>query len=411
MQRFLQKVGDAVYPASKRTFLLLSCALLIFSVSQVSILLYLQDKAAAQTTRDPLSALAQGRTPQPLPSAQSPKTKALDTVSPEVRAQANTTNVRPSKPQAGDWQGASENTSERTENSRTFSLKNGTKVQEYYGHDVAYKDNGTMRSISPSLSTDQTYVDHAKQQRSLLQKLKFWDQPRAFNGSGGPLKAGFQPLQKGSGVTVQLNGQRIAMQPVGSSGNVQPKQLNNDDGTKAISYPDVWDGVDLVYEYRGDTVKEMIVLRKPTRQTAFDFTVTGEKVQLKHGKNGSVDVWQNGKPVFTIPALTVMATERGPVSNSGAKYVIHGNHLSVSLSASWLSRQTTKNFPITIDPTVSVHESWEGVSNNGADYWSYKSDGYQCPSSSCYQNIGWLTDNGTKKWQTMMRIPFDQAIG
>lgn len=410
MQEFLQRVRGSVYLFSKRGLLVVSCAVLLFSVVQVSVLSYTQQRAAALTNHDPMAVLGQGKTPRPLASAQSEQTDSLDAVAKEVRSQAQSqaSDLR----HGGDaLKDAKEDTAKRTETSRTFVQKNGTQVVEYGAQNAGYTDkNGKLHAIDPKLTEDSNYINNVKQQQSNFQKLKFWDKPQAYTGTGGPLTANFKPLSTQEGVKVGLENQSITMRPLNATPDVKPKEITNKDGTKAIIYEDVWNGVDVVYEYRGEAVKEMIVLRKPTDHNRFGFEVSGANIQLKHAKDGGVEVYKDAKPVFVIPAITVMVTERGPVSNSGAKYEIQGNRLTVSLDKIWLSKQDKKQFPITIDPTVSVHESWEGVSGNGSNYWSYKSDGYQCPSSSCYQNIGWLNDNGTKKWQTMMRIPFDQAV-
>jgi RHS repeat-associated protein len=396
-----------------RTTLSICCLLIAFSTIQSGLTLFMSDTALAQAVRqkDPASVMTNGRTPQPLQSEKAEDPIKLDAVSKEVQQQAVSENSTPPLSlDPEDVDRTQEDVSKRTPNSRTYAGGTGTKVVEITGKDTAYKDekSGELKDMQTTISDSSESKERANKRLNFWEKMAFWDQPRAYKGEGGLLSTDFPVLEANEGVKVTMNGQEMAMRPVDANNRIKPNHIQNQDGTEAVKYENVWKGVDIVYEYRGNAVKEMIVLKERPDRTRFSFDIETD-AKMKQKSDGSIEVIKDDKVLFTIPAITVMVAQKGPVSDSGAHYEIEGNRLAVVIDDKWLDKQQKENYPIVIDPTVNAHESWEGISNN--NYWSYKSDGYSCNSSNCYQNVGWLNDNGNKVWQSMMRIPFDQAIG
>lgn len=400
--------------SGKRSLIIASAFLVVFSAAQTTLLFYLDERATAlaELQKDPIAALTGGRTPAPLDSADDVGETELQAVDQSIRAQAELSGSigNEAMPDPMDTEVAYEDESKITEHSKTFVNTNGTRVTEYHFDQIAYQDQaGNLQSIEPQLSEDTEYAQAKQDTRSFWDKLQFWNKPAGFEGSGGPLDAQFPMFEGSEGVTVELGGQQVSINPLGANGS-KPEHLHNNDGTEAIRYKNVWNGVDLVYEYRGDTVKEMIVLNERPGQTRFDFEVHGD-VSFDQKSDGSIEVFQGGTPLFVIPAPTVMVKEKGPVSDSGVRYEINGNRLSVVIDQSWLDQQQEHNFPIVIDPSVETHYAWYEIKNDVTAYKSYRSDGYTCDSTSCYQNIGWPDANNSTRWRSAMRIPFDAALG
>lgn len=397
----------------KRGFALFCSFLILFSVVQGGILFYMSERALAeaQGRQDPISAINNGYGPKPLePEQVSENSTPLSTVSQEAKNQANEELVSDSiAPE--DIDRNNEDLSERTPNSRTFR-DGSVRLKEITGKTTSYKDpeTGELKDINIDIAEDEQYNEQQNSRKSFWQKLKFWDKPRAYKADGGPLDVTFPILKNNEAIRVEHFGEGASMRPLEANSNVKPTLLDNEDGTKAVSYENVWDGVDLVYEYRGDSVKELIVLREKPKQASFGFEFDDD-VSFKHLKDGSVEVFKGDNPQFIIPAITVMVAERGPVTDSSAKYESDGNRLTASINWEWVNDLQGNNYPVVIDPTINVHEARNGVANGGNDFRSYKSDGYGCSAGTCYQNVGWLNDNGHKVWQTMMRIPFDEALG
>lgn len=386
--------------------------LIIFSTIQTGLLIYLEGSANARA-QNPLEAMADGHSPEPLQSERLQKQSEFrGAVSQHVQDQAND-NSNPGNIEnlPTDRDPGTEDRSKRTLNSRTYN-DGSTKVVELSGQNTSYADNNTgeLKDINTELKEDDHYIDDANKRKSFWQKLKFWDKVRAYKADGGPLKAKFPILRDNDGITVELNSQQINMRPVGGKSGVKPEHIKNDDGSTAVRYADVWEGVDLVYEYHGESVKEMIVLRERPKQANFEFEFDSN-VSFKQLENDEVGVVKNGQTLFTIPPITVIAAQKGPVSDSGARYEFDKNRLTTSIDWNWLNQQEKENYPITIDPSINAHQAQNGISANTSNYWSYKSDGYQCNGVTCFQNVGWLEDNGHKTWQSMMRIPFDETLG
>lgn len=366
----------------------------------------------------PVSAWAQTRDvsqkqPAPLESAEAKPEAQMAEVSERVRSQADTEKLEPKKTNKPKRTG--EDTSKRTEHSKTYRHEDGAVSVEQFSRSVAYKDGDNLKEIKPEISRDTAYENSRKVPENLAERaLPGSPQPRGYTASGGPLETNFQSLQNDDGIVVKSKGGSISMRPLSSVGDmIKPDFVEGEkDGPDRITYKNVWDGVDLVYEYRGDQVKEFIVLNKEPQTADFSFKISGD-VTLRERKDapGWVEIIKNGKPILDLPPLTVTAKEKGPVSDSGVAYRIKDDTVTVSLNRDWLNKQSDKNYPIMIDPAINPHYSKDEISNNKQDYIPYKSDGYTCNSANCYMNVGQLQDNGTKYWRTAMHINLDAVVG
>ena len=402
----------------KRSLLVLAAFLVAFSSVEAGLILFYEQKAmaVARELQDPTKAITEyNRAPAPLPSQANAPKPTYGTVSNDVRAQAPPANeplvTDLQKPTVPDTTSEieSEDVAKRTENSQTFRTKDGSKMVQYHNQPIAYRDGKDLKPLQKTV-TKQTPVTAGRSSQTPIERyMADLVDPSAYKGEGGPLTATFPALQNGKGVKIAGGGKEISLKPLDAK-LVRPTTVRKKDGD-TITYKNAWDGVDLVYQYHGDSVKEYIILNKKQARTSFSFEVAGSNVQLKKDvtRPGTVDVLVDGKPTFVLPELSVTVTQKGPVGDSGIQYSIDGNKVTVAVNSEWLAAQGDEHYPIAIDP--AVHSSQEWISNNHNQYVNYKSDGYVCPSSNCFQNVGWLNDNGTKVWQSAMRIPFDAVIG
>ncbi len=199
-----------------------------------------------------------------------------------------------------------------------------------------------------------------------------------------------------------------------SSSSVKFKPINSNDVTSEdidgdVIYRNIWEGVDIVYEYLGDAIKEYIIVNKYIKNSVFEFEVEGAKaINSPDVKNGIDLTLEDGSPMYIEP-LYVIAKEIGPVSEDiVSQEVIEGNKIRVTLNNDWLSKLSTNNFPVAIDPGII----WgtRGVSN-GTAYSSYKSNGYTCNYVYCDINIGGLNDGGQKAWRSVAYMDYSELFG
>lgn len=403
----------------KRGFMYLSAIIVAFSTVEAGLFLFFEQRAAAlgKELGDPISAITEhGRAPKPATQPALTSDEQLGIVSEAVRKQAKTPQdippTAPPKPQTSKKaEHVREDESKRTERSKTFINKDGSKSVEFFNEDIAYKENGALKELRSTVSdlTDFSSIPTQPLSSLLGSAAPGLATSKSFVGDSGPMKGLFQPLANQNGVKVTFEGKEVKILPL-SAANANPER-SRQDGTDYITYKKVWDDVDLVYEYRGDHIKEFIVLNKKPKTTTFSFKLPGTTLREATDAPGAIDVLKDGKLLFVLPPLTVIAKEKGPVSDSNAQYIIHDDTVTVQLDQKWLDKQEAKHYPIAIDPTVQPHYAKYEITNGGNDFWAYKSDGYTCPSWSCWINTGQLQDNGTKYWRSMMRIPFDAVAG
>ncbi|HET7302106.1 MAG TPA: PA14 domain-containing protein, partial [Candidatus Saccharimonadales bacterium] len=299
---------------------------------------------------------------------------------------------------------------QRTANSRTYQAADGSKMTKFFAQDANYKDGDSYKQLGNSVQEDTAYEETNRVAENWLERLLPGSpQPVGFKAQNGPLTAQFQTLRDGNGVTVGVGNDTVTLRPQNAN-DVKPEVTKGKDGeADAVTYKNVWDGVNLVYQYHGDSVKEYIAIQKPTTQTNFSFAVDGA-VTLRQSTEveGGIDVIKDGQAMFTLPKLSVTAAKLGPVQNSGVKYQLYGNTVSVSLSERWLASQPDDGYPIVVDPTIYPHSA---VNYATSKMYSYKSDGYTCSLANCNMNVGQIQDNGTKYWRSLIHIPFNVNPG
>ena len=407
--------------SARRTFIIFCAFVVAFSGVELGLSVYFAQKASAIQIdlQDPQKAITEhGRAAAPLKS--DPSATALHTgeVSQTARDQAAEQpqiaepGVQPRQQIPQDAK-KYEETSKRTKNSKTYSDGKGHTTVEYSAMPTSYKDGNTFKQLGTQVTKDDGYINYKKSKQNWFDNLLFWNEPKGFKAEDGPLKTSFQTLNKNEGVSIGASNQPyIAMVPQNAKEGVKP-ETSRQNNVDYVTYKDVWQNVDLVYEYRGDIIKENIVINKKPQTNRFSFTVGGD-VTLRYSKEvqGAIEVIKDGKQIYLIPPLTVSARLKGPVGDSGADLSFSGNTITTSVNWSWLDTLKPNNYPVVIDPVVQPHYAWYETAGGYSDYTAFKSDGYICSLAQlCWQNVGTLQDNGTKTWRTVMHIPLDAAIG
>ncbi len=261
----------------------------------------------------------------------------------------------------------------RTAYTSTYLNEDGTKTMEYSSIQQNYRENGEWKKID-----------------NKLEPLTTSSKP-GFRGDAGKAGASLRNLH--SGISLVGGAESISLKPVGTA-DIQPDK----EGDYTVIYKDAWPGVDLKYELRGEMVKEYTIIKNRDAQTTFDYTVNGGRVINDSQTDGALSV--EGIDGYHFSPLTLDVSGRGVLSEQRVTQKPTATGLRVSVDHDWFKSQPDSAFPMVIDP------SWTSSDPN-TTYKMYKSDGYYCPSTSCYANTGSLNDSGTwRHWRTYIKFPY-----
>ncbi|MGB4768246.1 MAG: PA14 domain-containing protein [Candidatus Saccharimonas sp.] len=290
----------------------------------------------------------------------------------------------------------SEITEKRTAFTSTYRNNDGTKSLEYSVQQQNYLEGKSWKKINNTLDTITEPAPEPNLWEVLTNNLPKAPTPRQFKGKAGVMSADIKPLSQG--VTIHAADKTITMKPSGANDVIPTKN-----GDSSVIYKEAWPGVDLEYELRGESVKEIIILKNKNVQPVFTFDVVGGKVINHPTQAGELTI--EGLPEdFSFSSLTLDVYGQGVISEQRVTQEPskNGAAIKVTMDSAWLKAQPKSSFPMRIDPSLT---------RDATAYWMFKSDGYSCGSSNCYANIGALYNNGWKNWRTYFQFPFSDLAG
>lgn len=299
--------------------------------------------------------------------------------------------------------------------SRTYGTADGVEKTVTEVEAQNYKDvDGKFKPISGIAVEDDEYIIRNKQPESILERaLPGSDQAYGLKAETGTIKTHFETLTQG-GIRMVYEGKDIIIKPKADS-RVRPQQIKKSTQSY-IEYKNVWPGTDLVYEYKGTTVKEDIVVNKRPESNKFVFDIAGARVVPDPNKEGGLILDGPSKNKLVVGNLTLNINKKGPLVNPPVKQYStqDGRQLTVEIDQKWLDAQSDDVFPLVIDP--SIHDVTGIPGGYYGDFTCHKSDGTSIHGSTpgpsgCNVNTGGLDDNGPKYWRTVMRLPYDQVNG
>ncbi|MFC7441280.1 DNRLRE domain-containing protein [Laceyella putida] len=240
----------------------------------------------------------------------------------------------------------------RTEKSKTFVKSDGkTFVTEQYLEPIHYKESGKWINIkernksglqAKRLSGGMTYVNLGHQTR-----FAFADKstsPNLVRFEQGKAKIDFR-LTGSHPVTVK-------------------RQVNG------IVYPNVYEGIDLVYQVEATGVKEEWVLHKRTGPSTFSMALNTENTKPVLQKDGSIQfVAPNGKVIFVVPVPFMY--DQNDAASHKVKFQLRQKggvtYLDLKADEQWL-KDPKRAYPVVIDPTVGL----QGVKSTYDNFVSSK---------------------------------------
>ena len=173
--------------------------------------------------------------------------------------------------------------------------------------------------------------------------------------------------------------------------------------TRAVLYQDVLPGIDISYTVSTNTLKEDIILKKPTEINSFSYTVNTGNLSVDVVDNIVSFVDNSGNEVFRLAPLYMMdaSGKRSEelsysITSNGTKYT-----LTITADAAFLNDADTQ-YPVVIDPSVMI---------TGANNTYDTCVDQQYPSSNYYLSENLWTGGafGTNAMRTY--IKFDMPSG
>lgn len=198
------------------------------------------------------------------------------------------------------------------------------------------------------------------------------------------------PNQILDGVKVSVPEGELKFSPINAN-NVEPEVIEN-----TITYKEVWENVNITYEYGGSVLKEYIYINNFIKEPTFVFDVEGATLSYSQEYKGVIEAnFKEGK-VYLSP-LTAYANKIGPVDKQIlTQEIINETQIKVSLDVDWLNSLSEDNFPVVIDPIV-----YREIEGGNVSYTAYKTGGYNCNYTACNVNIGSVQhDSADWYWRT-----------
>jgi RHS repeat-associated protein len=315
----------------------------------------------------------QARTPKPLAASNQQAPLAADAQPVTGKAQAQANDPAYIKQLEKDYQQSKNGKTDRTHiktldegrtpSTKTYLNADGSRTEEHSFDVTSYKDaNVTWQDINNTLIQDPS--------------------TSAWHNQANDWRANFGDVSDSVGVSMAKDSQTLQFGPIGA-GNVKPV-VSGTAPHQTVTYRNVWQGIDLVYQVTGSSLKEQIVIKSRAAANTYAFKVAGANLtpDTKAG-NGffKLDGAFNG---YELTAPNISTQTAG--SNVGAPTVtqaLSASTLTVALDPTWLAARPTADFPLVIDPSIT---NWL---NPGNQYVNYKSDGYTCAyNTGCHYSAG-----------------------
>lgn len=273
----------------------------------------------------------------------------------------------------------------RDENTKHFRHKDGTFTAAVYSEPVHYEaSNGEWKDIDNTLVLNNnkkneagkaTYTPKASgldvripQDFSNSQKLTITKNGYTV-GMGVKLSTDSSKITEStlSSVKAQINNDYESVssieRTVSSESEVATVETQNaemlqlDNKVSAVNYNKLLNGADLQYVITSSKVKENIIVNSVKNEYVYQFELDLDGLIAVEQSNGSIELFENKEDkesLFTIEA-PYMYDANNEISHD-VEMVLKGNVLTVVANPEWINA-TERDFPVTIDPSISVTPS------------------------------------------------------
>lgn len=231
---------------------------------------------------------------------------------------------------------------ERTENSNTYLLSDGSKKTDFFMDDARYEEEGKMVDYDPSIvNLNQWEKKKLKNTASGIEAEKYI----GVNHKGDPKQ--YFPKKLGTeGIVMSYDRYSLALTPE-ISGNTCEAVVDGD----SVTYTDERNDVSYRYKSLANGVKEEIILESKPVENEFKFAVELENITLKL-ENGAIyllDSKTKEKTGYIMPPN--MTDGGGNVNYEDISYEIGKNNvIKVVIDNSYFENEKLE-YPVVIDPT------------------------------------------------------------
>ncbi len=253
--------------------------------------------------------------------------------------------------------------SERTENSNTYLLSDGSKQLEIYPENIRYKAGEELVDYNAELT------DISGKDKKILEKeaLKDVTEYANVNESGDSKQFFPEIISKENGVVMTKNNYVVEMAPVISENDeysltVRDTNANYTNSEKNIEYK---------YESLNNGVKESIILNSEPEEYEFSYEINTDNVVLNQRKDDrGIQVLdkKSQEIVANISAPNIIDSV-GNVDYENVKYNLmhteNKTYLKIIVEKQYFEKEDLK-YPITIDPTIV----WMGDYLTAVGVWS-----------------------------------------
>jgi hypothetical protein len=268
----------------------------------------------------------------------------------------------------------------RTKNSETYRLSDGTYECVVFAEDKYYEtEAGSLVEIDNSvIASDHVFggKEYGFTNAANSTHVYFSDNKPSVMISAEKGSVSFE-IETDHGVNPSVGGLK-------DTESISGYLLS---GECFISYPEVFENADLVYEVKNGLLKEYIVLNDASAPKEFTFSFDTEGYDIAYTENGTVGFYDgNGELVFELGDL--FAVDSADAYTDELTYTIvekveENVDITVSLSEDYVN-DPERAFPILIDPSVMI----SGSNKTQDSYVSSKN-----PTTNYYLNtyirMGW----------------------
>ena len=252
-----------------------------------------------------------------------------------------------------------EMTDDRTPNTKTFRMSDGSFVLADYSKAVHFEDeHGNWADYDNTLKyiEDDGFAGYENTASDVLTRFA-----EAVNDKGLiSLRSGNYCI--GMSLKDAVSGGKVET----ANTSEHPEGNDIDSATtltkysSGVTYKDIYENTDLQYILNGGNLKENIIVKERTGEYVYTFDLALEGLVAALAKDGSVllnDV-ETGDPVFVIPA-GYMYDAKGECSDN-VYYSIEEKDgvltLTVIADTEWMEDEE-RAFPVTIDPTIVKYQT------------------------------------------------------
>lgn len=253
--------------------------------------------------------------------------------------------------------------SERTENSNTYLLSDGSKQMEIYPEKIRYKDGGKL------VDYDAELTNISGNDKKILEKEASKDITNYANvNESGDSKQFFpEIINEENGVVMTKNKYVVEMAPVVNEDDEYSLTAKDTNATYTTSE----NNIEYKFESLNNGVKESIILNSEPEKNEFVYEINTENVALNQRKDdrGIQVLDKNSKEIVANISAPNIIDGTGNVDYENVKYVlIHKENktiLKVVVKKEYFEKENIK-YPITIDPTML----WMGDYLTAVGVWS-----------------------------------------